>query len=69
METCAICGRTGLSWVKRGNQNRLAKHFCISSKSTTPVMGKVVKDPLAILSGVTLTNEALENGLLEELGL
>ena len=69
MATCAICGRKGLNWVKRGNQNRLAKHFCISSKSTTPVMGKVAKDPVAILSGVTLTNKAIEGGLLEELVL
>lgn len=69
MATCPVCGQIGVKWVKRGDRQVLSKHFCIPSKTTAPVMGKVKKDPLSILAGVVLTNKALEDGLLEELGL
>lgn len=73
MAKCNKCFKSGLNWERTsGGKLFLEPHECVTNppKKTLnkPVFGKK-KEPINLLYGVTLTNEALEAGLEEELGL
>lgn len=73
MAKCSKCFKSGLEWEKTtGGKFFLEPHECVTTppKKTynKPVFGKK-KEPINLLYGVTLTNEALERGLEKELGL
>lgn len=73
MAVCNKCGKGGLEWkTTSGGKLYLEIHNCIQPKNKKPTNKPVFgmkKEPINILYGATLTNEALENGLEEELGL